>query len=171
MFTMTNTKKLLILLFVGLLTIAWQSRPGGLIGEPVFVLTENGIIESTITGRAMDVVNLVEGTTYTVPSGKTLILTDYTVTDVAISEINAGDELVLRPRIRVDTVDVWGTGYHSDYREGGFTSVSALTYAFSTGIKCEADTDVTLHANPSAVGQSWPTTPVMFATGFLTVNP
>lgn len=145
---MSSNKVLLAVLIVAMLTVA-----------------------STFHARANDVVNLAEGTSFTVPAGEILIITDYTITDVAVARFNGSDQLILRPRIRIDGVDVWGTGYHSwgtgSTSASSTTDSALLTHELESGIMVHPDEVVTLHANPFFVGTAWPTTPVMFATGML----
>ena len=115
-----------------------------------------------------DIVNLAEGTPYTVPEGKLLIITDWVTTDAEVVE-NSFERLLLQPRIRINGLDAWGGGYSSK-RQGNYslatTGTSALSGVFRSGIRADPGDTVTIVTQASPVA-GWAGTPTMFASGYL----
>ena len=158
---------LAFLVLPGMTQTATHDRPV-LTTQPLLVFRSNPFAHCP---NPNDIVNLVEGTPYTVPAEKVLIITDYSVSDVYLLEGNTGKH-ILHPRVRVNGVDLWGTGFTSSYNHGvGFgysTESTVLTHSMRSGLRVDSGQSVTLHANPLIEGGAvWPTTPLMFASGYL----
>jgi len=118
-----------------------------------------------------DIVNLAEGTPYTVPAGKVLIITDWIVTDVELDQNGVLDNPFIQPRIRVNGADVWGGGFSSKHATySGISLASSGTNTLSgslrSGLRANAGDVVTLTTIKSpATGYSG--TPTTFASGYL----
>jgi len=110
-----------------------------------------------------DIVNLVEGTPYTVPAGMVLIITDWVVTRPAT--LTSDNTWFMDPRVRADGIDIWGGGYSASARITGSSQSTSgggvLAMSMASGIRADSGQSVTLHANANYVG------PVMFASGYL----
>ncbi len=104
-----------------------------------------------------EVVNLAEGTPFTVPVGRVLIITDWAVTN---AELQQSNDKFAAPRIRVGGNDAWGGGF---YASGGMGSTGGgfLSGGLSSGIRANAGQTVTLFAGANYAG------PTMFASGYL----
>jgi len=119
-----------------------------------------------------DIVNLAEGTPYVVPDGKLLIITDYTLTNAVCG---GSVTFSMHPRIRINGVDTWGTGWAD--ASGTDTGAGVLSHALGTGVRANAGETVTLHANwyqgSPQQPPAWtpymgmPEFPKMFASGYL----
>lgn len=116
-----------------------------------------------------DIVNLAEGTPYTVPAGKVLIITDWVTTDAEVAENQVLDGCRLAPRISVDGVEVWGGGYSSKRQNTdslATTGTGTLTGVLRTGIRVDAGEMVTL-ATLRSPSTGWSGDPSTFASGYL----
>lgn len=120
-----------------------------------------------------DIVNIVEGTPYTVPAGKVLIITDWAVSDADVPPGSYGlqtSQFTIHPRIIVDSVERWGGGFETriDSPSSGNTTIAGnstgggfLTGVLASGIRANAGQIVTLSAGANYPG------PTMFAAGYL----
>ena len=119
------------------------------------------------------VVNLAEGTPYTVPAGKILIITDWVTTDVQTAENKSSEQWsLIRPRIRINGVDVWGGGFSSAvyWPSGGPAMTSSgtatLTGSLRSGVRANAGDIVTLETTTSP-SFNYDGNPTTFASGYL----
>ncbi|KAA3609413.1 MAG: hypothetical protein DWQ01_08760 [Planctomycetota bacterium] len=122
-----------------------------------------------------DIVNLREGTPYTVPTGMILIITDWAVTqpDFPVPPQNAEAEADVHARVLVDGQQVWGGGFASSIAhksnvhglENALAMASSggghLSGSLRSGIRAEAGQNVEVDAASSYGG------PTMFASGYL----
>jgi hypothetical protein len=109
-----------------------------------------------------DIVNLMQGAPYTVPAGKVLIITDWTV-------YNAGAQSITAASIAIDNVIVWGSSYEGIIqtqttspniaKAGLSTGGGSLSGTLRSGVRAEAGDLVTLLAPGVSTG--------MYASGYL----
>ena len=118
-----------------------------------------------------DIVNLAEGTPYTVPAGKVLIITDWVTTDVEVEV--PPFEFAIQPRIKVNGTEVWGGGYASGAKSISTgtlamttTGTATLTGALRSGVRADSGDTVTLETF-SAPAAGFYGNPRMFASGYL----
>ncbi|KAA3609403.1 MAG: hypothetical protein DWQ01_08710 [Planctomycetota bacterium] len=122
-----------------------------------------------------DIVNLREGTSYTVPTGMILIITDWAVTqpNFPAPPQNAEAESDVHARVLIDSLEVWGGGFaasiiHKSELHGlenalGMASSGGghLSGSLRSGIRAEAGQIVEIDAVASYGG------PMMYASGYL----
>ena len=128
--------------------------------------------------KPQDIVNLSEGTPYTVPEGKILIITDWVTTDPEVSENNQ-DQIKFRPRILVNGVEKWGGGFfskRSTIGSGGLsiecTGAELLAGTLRAGIRADSGDEVLLASNASHTGSvPFGGQPTTFAAGYITDAP
>lgn len=123
-----------------------------------------------------DIVNLAEGTPYTVPAGKVLIITDWVTTNVQTLQTDSAEYLRIHPNVVVDGVKVWGGGFAVSRVTPaggnwapipvGTTGTNTLSGSLRSGIRADAGQVVSLTTNVFANGGSV-TTPKTFASGYL----
>lgn len=116
-----------------------------------------------------DIVNLAEGTPYTVPAGKLLIITDWVTTNIECATNALGVSLI-QPAVLVNGTQVWGGGFSST-REASIgamtTSGAGVTSgAFRSGIRANAGDTVTLVTVKSPASGFF-NAPRTFAAGYL----
>jgi hypothetical protein len=136
-----------------------------------FVLSP-GVVRIKYVPDPNDIVNLAEGTPYTVPDGMVLIITDYTVTNPTTG---GNYKYAMTPRIRINGTDVWGTGWGDPGGSpGNPLPTGNLSHGLQSGVRAAAGNTVTLHANWATNStSSWnvdlymPDVPQMFASGYL----
>ncbi len=148
---------------------AKQARPQDWAVVPVSLDAQGALIAANVIRVEYipdpnDIVNLAEGTPYTVPAGKVLIITDWVTTNAQ----GAYDSVWIQPRIRVNGIDVWGGGFGATYSGPGLATsgTSTLSGLLHSGVRANDGDVVTLHTlilGSIAAGGN----PTTFASGFL----
>ena len=120
-----------------------------------------------------DIVNLAEGTPYTVPAGKVLIITDLVTTDVETHRDGLSNPRI-QSRLLVNGQRAWGGASSSTENKGGINGTYSVTSTGSanmhsslrSGIRANAGDTVTLVTVTSPVSGFFGS-PTTYASGYL----